>query len=65
MEEEMGNIDLGWLDITSLEDACKNNTFQNITPNQIELLTNILHSIKANNKLGVVTTVTQRYQEKH
>ena len=64
MDEEMDDIDLGGLDITSLEDACRNNTFQNIAPNQIELLTDILHSIKANNKLGVITT-TPKYIKKN
>ena len=64
MDEEMDDIDLGGLDITSLEDACKNNTFQNIAPNQIELLTEILHSIKANNKLGVITA-TPKYIKKN
>ena len=60
----MGDIDLGGLDMTSLEDACRNNTFQNIAPNQIELLTHILHSIKANNKLGVVTTTPKDIKKK-
>lgn len=64
MDEEMGDIDLWGLDITSLEDACKNNTFQNIAPNKIELLTDILHSIKANNKLGVVTTTPKDIKKK-
>ena len=63
MDEEMGDNDLGGLDIVRLEDTCKNKTFQNIAPNQIELLTNILHSIKANNKLGVVTTTPKHIKK--
>ena len=47
-----------------MEDACKNNAFQNITLNRIELLIEILHSIKANNKLGVITT-TPKYINKN
>ena len=64
MDEEMGDIYLGGLDITRLEDTCRNNTFQNISPSQIELLADILHSIKANNKLGVVTTTPKDIKKK-
>ena len=55
MDEEMGDIDLGNLDLVGLEDAYKNNTFQDIAPKQIQMLTNILHTAKSNNKLGIVT----------
>ena len=64
MDEEMGDIDLGGLDITSLEDACKNKTLQNIALNQIKLLIDILHSIKSNTKLGVLTTTPKDIKKK-
>ena len=56
MDEEMGDIELGDLDLVGLEDACKNNTFQDIAPKQIQMLTDILHNAKANKKLSIVTT---------
>ena len=56
MDEEMGDIELGELDLAGLENACENNNLQNIAPKQIQMLTNILHTAKANKKLGIVTT---------
>ena len=56
MDEEMGDTELGDLDLVGLEDACMNNTFQYISPKQIQMLMDILHNAKANNKLGIITT---------
>ena len=55
MDEEMGDIELGELDLAGLENACENHNLQNIAPKQIQMLTNILHTTKANNKLGIIT----------
>ena len=56
MDEEMGDIELGDLDLAGLEDACENNTFQDISPKQIKMVTEIIHTAKSNKKLGIVTT---------
>ena len=48
--------DLGDLDLLGLEDACKNNTLHDIAPKQIQMLTDILHTAKANNKMGIITS---------
>ena len=55
MDEEMGDIDLGDLDLLGLEDAYKNNSFKDISPTHIQNITDILHTAKANNKLGIIT----------
>ena len=59
MDVEMGDIEVG----IGLEDACKNNTLQNIAPKKIEMLTDILHTSKSNNKLGVVTTTPKEIKK--
>ena len=63
MDEEMGDIEIGELDLASLEKACKNNDPQNIAPKQIEMLTNILHKAKASNKLGIITANPKDYKK--
>ena len=55
MDEEMGDIELGELDLAGLENACENHNLQNIAPKQIQMLTDILYTAKANNKLGIIT----------
>ena len=35
MDEDMGDIELGDLDLLGLEDACKNKTLHAISPKQI------------------------------
>ena len=55
MDEEMGYIEIGDMDMVGLENACENNNPQNIAPKQIKLLKDILHTAKANNKLGIIT----------
>ena len=54
MDEEMGDIEIEDLDLAGLENSCKNNNPQNIAPKQIEMLKDILHTAKANNKLGII-----------
>ena len=63
MDEEMGDIKKGELDLVGLENAYKNNDPQNIAPKQIEMFTNILHNTKANNKLGIIAANPKDYKK--
>ena len=63
MNEDMGDIDLGDLDLLRLEDACKNNTLHAIAPKQIQLLTNILNSSRTRAKLGIITNKPKETQK--
>ena len=51
----MGDIDLGDLDLSGLEDAYKNNTLHVVAPKQIHLLTDILNSARTRARLGIIT----------
>lgn len=53
MDEEMGELELGELDVIGMEDACRRNTFNSISQNPIQLLKEALHIARTTNKLGV------------
>jgi hypothetical protein len=46
MDEDMGDLDLGELDLLGLEDACKKHAFHMIAPKQIHLLKEVLNKSK-------------------
>jgi acetate kinase len=53
MDEDMGDLDLGELDLLGLEDACKKHAFHTIAPKQIHLLKEVLNKAKCVARLGI------------
>ena len=46
MDEDMGDLDLGELDLLGLEDACNKRAFHMIAPKQIQVLKEVLDKDK-------------------
>jgi hypothetical protein len=53
MDGDMGDIDLGDLDLLGIEDACKKHAFHTMTPKQIHLLKEFLNKSKLHDRLGI------------
>jgi len=53
MDEDMGDLDLGELDLLGLEDACKKHAFHTISPKKINLLKEVLNKAKLHTRFGI------------
>lgn len=53
MDEEMGNLKFGELNLLGMEDACKRNAFHAISPKQIYIIKECLYKEGDFNKQGV------------
>ena len=54
MVDDMGDIELGDVDLIGLEDACRNKTFHGIAPKKIHLIKDILIKSKSQSRLGII-----------